>query len=153
MEELTFQQFITAVNRTYKEEDDVYRRLARRSGLSDAAFWILYTMETVSGPATQADISSMLILSKQTINSAMKQLEREGYIHLTDGPGRKKYLQLTQQGRALSDRAIHPVLEVERRTFLGLTREERAGLLALGQKYLSLLLRESEQVFQQPQEE
>ena len=33
MEALTFQQFITEVNRTYKEEDDFYRRLARRSGL------------------------------------------------------------------------------------------------------------------------
>ena len=76
-----------------------------------------------------------------------------GHICLTDGPGRKKYLQLTQQGRALSDRAIRPTLEVERGAFLGLAEEERASLLALDRKYLSLLLQKSEQIFNISQEE
>ena len=153
MEELTFQQFITEVNRTYKEEEDFYRRLARRSGLSDAAFWVLYSIETAPGPVTQTDIGSTLMLSKQTINSALKQLEHSGHICLSDGPGRKKYLRLTRQGRALSDRAIRPTLEVERGAFLGLAEEERASLLALERKYLSLLHRESEQIFHISQEE
>ena len=153
MEELTFQQFITEVNRTYKEEEDFYRRLARRSGLSDAAFWVLYSIETAPGPVTQTDIGSTLMLSKQTINSALKQLEPSGHICLTDGPGRKKYLRLTRQGRALSDRAIRPTLEVERGAFLGLAEEERASLLALERKYLSLLLQKSEQIFNISQEE
>ena len=153
MEELTFQQFITEVNRTYKEEEDFYRRLARRSGLSDAAFWVLYSIETAPGPVTQTDIGSTLMLSKQTINSALKQLEQSGHICLSDGPGRKKYLRLTRQGRALSDRAIRPTLEVERGAFLGLAEEERASLLALERKYLSLLLQKSEQIFNISQEE
>lgn len=150
---MTFYRFITEINRMYKSEDDLYRRLARQSGLSDAAFWILYAMEMAPEPATQTEIGSTLILSKQTINSALKQLEQLGHISLTDGPGRKKYLQLTQRGRALADRAIRPALAVEERAFLGLTEEERTGLLALERKYLSLLLRESEQIFQRPQEE
>lgn len=153
MEELTFQQFITTINRMYKEEDDIYRRVARHSGLSDAAFWILYAMEMAQGPATQTEIGSTLVLSKQTINSALKQLEHSGHICLTDGPGRKKYLQLTQRGQALSDRAIRPTLEVERGAFLGLAEEERASLLALERKYLSLLLREAEAILNTPQEE
>ena len=93
------------------------------------------------------------MLSKQTINSALKQLEHSGHICLTDGPGRKKYLQLTQRGQALSDRAIRPTLEVERGAFLGLAEEERASLLALERKYLSLLLREAEAILNTPQEE
>lgn len=153
MEELTFQQFITETNRMNKAEEDVYRRMARHSGLSDAAFWVLYSIETAPGPVTQTDLGGTLMLSKQTINSALKQLEQSGHICLTGGPGRKKYLQLTRQGRTLADRAIRPALEVERRTFFGLAEEERASLLALERKYLSLLLRESEQIFQQPQEE
>ena len=153
MEELTFQVFIAEVNRTYKEEEDFYRRLARHSGLSDAAFWVLYSIETAPGPVTQTDIGSTLMLSKQTINSALKQLEQSGHIRLTDGPGRKKHLQLTERGQLLSDQAIRPTLEVERQAFLGLTREERIRLLALEKKYLSLLLQKSEQIFQHPQEE
>lgn len=150
---MDFRQFITQVNQTYKEEDELYRRLARYSGLSEAAFWILYTVELVSEPVTQAEVCGYLSLSKQTINSALKQLEQTGHIRLTDGPGRKKYLQLTETGQALSRRTIGPVLALEERAFLGLTEEERASLLALERKYLSLLLRESEQIFQRPQEE
>ena len=146
---MDFRQFITQVNQTYKEEDELYRRLARYSGLSEAALWILYTVELASGPVTQAEVCGYLSLSKQTINSALKQLEQTGHIRLTGGPGRKKYLQLTETGR----RAIGPVLELEERAFLGLTEEERASLLALERKYLSLLLRESERIFQRPQEE
>lgn len=150
---MDFRQFITQVNQTYKEEDELYRRLARYSGLSEAAFWILYTVELASRPITQAEVCGYLSLSKQTINSALKQLEQTGHIRLTDGPGRKKYLQLTETGRTLSQRTIGPVLALEERTFLGLTEEERASLLALERKYLSLLLQESEQIFQRPQEE
>ena len=150
---MDFHQFITEVNRTYKEEDELYRRLARRSGLSEAAFWTLYAMETAPGPVTQAKVCSYLSISKQTINSALKQLEQTGHIRLTGGPGRTKYLDLTQQGRALISRTIRPVLEAEERVFLGLSEEERTGLLALERRYLSLLLQESEQIFQRPQEE
>ncbi|MEY8401951.1 MarR family transcriptional regulator [Oscillospiraceae bacterium 44-34] len=153
MEELSFQQFITAVNRMYKMEEDLYRRLARHSGLSDAAFWVLYSIRTAPGPVTQTDIGGTLMLSKQTINSALKQLEQSSHICLTSGPGRKKYLQLTEKGQVLADRAIRPTLEVERGAFLGMSEEERASLLALERKYLSLLLRESEQIFQSSQEE
>lgn len=150
---MDFRQFITQVNQTYKEEDDLYRRLARHSGLSEAAFWILYTVELASGPVTQAEVCGYLSLSKQTINSALKQLEQEGYIRLTGGPGRKKYLQITGRGERLADHTVRLVLEAEERAFLGLAEEERASLLALERKYLSLLLRESEQIFQRPQEE
>ena len=45
------------------------------------------------------------------------------------------------------------VLRLEERAFLGMAEEERASLLALYRKYLSLLRQESEQIFQQFQEE
>ena len=75
----------------YKENDSLYRRLARHFGLSESAFWILYTLEEFQQPVTQAQLCEYLSLSKQTINSGLKQLEQEGYIHLSSGPGRRKY--------------------------------------------------------------
>ena len=153
MEQLTFSQFNEEACRMHKEEDGLYRRLARHFGLSDSALWILYALEASGAPVTQAELCGYLSLSKQTINSALKQLEHSGHICLSDGPGRKKYLRLTRQGRALSDRAIRPTLEVERGAFLGLSEEERASLLALDRKYLPLLLQKSEQIFNISQEE
>ena len=153
MGDLTFQQFITTANRMNKSEDDIYRRMARHSGLSDAALWSLYAIETAPVPVTQTDICGTLMFSKQTINSALKQLEREGQIRLSCGPGRKKYLQLTEAGQELAGRAIRPALEVERQAFLGLSEEERASLLALEQRYLTLLRREANKLFNISQEE
>ena len=153
MEELTFPRFNEESGRMYKENDSLYRRLARHFGLSESAFWILYTLEEFQQPVTQAQLCEYLSLSKQTINSGLKQLEQEGNIHLSSGPGRRKYLQLTPAGRQLAERTVRPVLRAEERAFLGMAEEERASLLALYRKYLSLLRQESEQIFPQSQEE
>lgn len=153
MEELTFTQFNDEVGRMHKEEDSLYRRLARQFGLSDSEFWILYTLAGSAEPVTQAKLSGYLSLSKQTVNSGLKQLEQEGYIRLTGGPGRQKYLHLTGRGERLTAGTVRSVLAAEERAFLGLAEEERASLLALEHKYLALLFRESEQIFQPSQEE
>lgn len=153
MRELTFRQFNEEVCRMHKEEDGLYRRLARHFGLSDSALWILYTLEESRRPITQAELCGYLSLSKQTVNSGLKQLEQEGHVQLTDGPGRKKYICLTARGKELTAGTVRLILAAEERAFLGLAEEERASLLALEHKYLAALLRESEQIFQPSQEE
>lgn len=150
---MEFCQFNEEYSRLYKEDDGLYRRLARHFGLSESAFWILYTLEATPGPMTQATLSSWLCLSKQTINSGLKQLELEGYICLTDGPGRRKYLRLTEQGRALAERTVQPVLELEERAFLAMTPEEQEGFLRLTRRHLELMLQMSDSILNTPQEE
>ena len=98
-------------------------------------------------------MSGYLNLSKQTINSGIKSLEQAGYIRPTGGPGRKKYLELTQAGQALAERTARPVLNMEQRAFQAMSPTERAALLTLTRRHLELRLREAEQIFQQPQEE
>lgn len=153
MEELSFNRFNDESCRMHKEEDGLYHRLAKHFGLSDSALWILYTLEVCSGPVTQTELCGFLSLSKQTVNSGLKQLEQDGYIRLTSGPGRKKYIQTTEQGRQLAGRTVRLILAAEERAFLGMNEEERAGLLALERKYVNLLLQEAEQIFRQSQEE
>ena len=153
MDELTFSKFNEESCRMHREEDGLYRRLARHFGLSDSALWILYILEISKTPVTQAELCGYLSLSKQTINSALKQLEQSGHVRLEDGPGRNKYLHLTEAGRALTERTIHPILELEERAFLSLSREEQASLLTLSRRHLELLLRESEFILNTPREE
>jgi len=150
---MDFKQFNREYSRLYKEEDSLYHRLARHFGLSDSAFWIIYALEEAQRPLTQTEMCGDLALSKQTVNSALKQLEQEGFIQLTNGPKRRKYLRLTHKGQSLAARAAQPVLQLEERAFLALTEEERAGLLALSRRHLELMFRESEQIFNTSQEE
>ena len=45
MGDMTFCQFNLESCRLYKEDDGLYHRLAKHFGLSDSAFWIVYTLE------------------------------------------------------------------------------------------------------------
>lgn len=150
---MDFAQFNEEYNRLYKEEDNLYHRLARHFGLSDSAFWILYTLEAAQKPLTQTELCSYLSLSKQTIHSGLKQLEQDGYLSLSSGPRRNKYIHFTEAGRALAGRTAHPVLELEERAFLGMAGEDRSSLLALHRQRLELLLRQAETIFHTSQEE
>lgn len=150
---MEFEYFNGEYGRLYKEEDNLYHQLAKHFGLSDSAFWIIYTLESARNPLSQTEMCSCLALSKQTIHSALKQLEREGCIQPFEAPGRRKYLELTPKGRELAARTARPVLAAEKRAFLGLTGEEQASLLALSRRHLELILQESQEIFQQSQEE
>jgi len=113
MEQLTFTRFNEEACRLHREEEGLYHRLARHFGLSDSALWILYTLEMLGRPATQSELCSFLSLSRQTVNSGLKQLEQEGHIRLTSVPGLKKYLQPTGSGEQLTARTARPVLAAE----------------------------------------
>lgn len=139
MDDLTFRRFNAEYSRLYKEEDGLYHQLAKHFGLSHASFWLLYALEEAQRPITQAELREHLFLSKQTINSALKGFEQSGHIRLSDGPGRNKYLHLTETGRALAERTVRPVLELEERAFQGMSPEERAGLLELYRRHLDLM--------------
>ena len=139
MEELTFQQFITTINRMYKEEDDIYRRVARHSGLSDAAFWILYAMEMAQGPATQTEIGSTLVLSKQTINSALRKLEGDGTVYLEGLGGRRKRACLTEKGQTLAERTVVRLIEIENGILASWPKAQLEQYLELTEQYMIAL--------------
>ncbi len=145
MEEMNFSVFIRMFNGLYKESGGIYHQLARHYGLSDSAFWILYTLREAEGPVTQKQLCQELYLSKQTVNSALKNLEGAGYLLLESVPGSRKNKRvcLTQAGEALLQRTADPVFAMEERAFLRLTGEEREAILRLGRRHLDLLREEA----------
>ena len=92
-------QMLIAFNRETKKLDDVYRSAAKSCGISECAFWILYTLRVEEKSFTQAEICEFLIEPKQTVNSALKKLEAEGYLTLSAGADqRSKRVCLTEKG-------------------------------------------------------
>ena len=65
-------------NKETKRLDDLYRCAAKQCGISECAFWILYTLRAEERQFTQAEICEFLIEPKQTVRSALKKLEAEG---------------------------------------------------------------------------
>ena len=68
---------LAAYNDAYKEQDDLYRAVARQCGLSDCAFWVLYALRESGRPMTQSDVCAAVYQPKQTVHSALKKLLEE----------------------------------------------------------------------------
>lgn len=133
-------------NRIYKEADDLYHDLALRLGLSDSALDILYTICLMGDGCLQRDVCSLCYTRKQTVNSAIRKLEREGILTLTKGRGRDMHIVLTALGRQLVEEKIRPVLEIEEQVFAQMSPQEREQLLALSQNYFQQLQKGIEQL-------
>ncbi len=105
---------LAAYNDIFKEQDDLYRAVARRCGLSDCAFWVLYALRESGRPMTQSDVCAAVYQPKQTVHSALKKLMAEGFLRLTEGRDRRsKYLTLTESGHALMARTVDDVVAAE----------------------------------------
>ena len=129
-------QLLREYNRLFKEMDDLYHELARRAGLSDSAFDILYTLCMTGDGCLQRDICNFSFISKQTINSSIRKLEREGLIRLAAGKGRDTHIFLTPEGQQVVRERILPVAQMEERAFSQIPPDQQRSLLALTQAYV-----------------
>ena len=126
-------------NRLYKEFNEIYHLAAKKLGLSDSAFDILYTICEVGDGCTQRDVCHATFIPKQTVNSSIRNLEKEGYLTLSPGKGRSMHMHLTESGHLLLQRMIYPVVEAENMAFSKLTASECDQLLTLQNKYIEAL--------------
>ena len=141
MQEMTFSEFSRDVNRIYKKNCAVYYRLASHYGLTETMFDILYFVRENEDCGTQAQLCNNLYLRKQTVNSALKKLEKEGYIYLAkDGGNRKnKTIHFTEKGEELVRNTVDHVFDVEKKAFERLNAEERERVLYYGLKHIQVL--------------
>ena len=141
-------KLLAQYNSLYKDMDEVYRALARHYGLSDCALWILYSLREADDALTQNKLCGQLSLSKQTVNSALKKLEKEGIIRLVHEPGnhKNKLIQLTARGERLSEETIDHVMQMEQAAFEQFAAGEAAVYLHLHQKYVRGLQSEAEKI-------
>lgn len=155
MEELHFPEFLRAYNWLYKESNAIYHRLAGYFGLSDTAFWLLYSLRETDRPLKQAELCSILCSSKQTVNSALKNLEEEGLIHLESAQGdrRSKEVFLTEAGSELAAASVDRVLAIEEQAALRLSPEERLAILALERRHVEALRQEAERFLAENKED
>lgn len=133
---------LATFNRIYKELDVVYHNYAKSFGLSDAAFWILYSVTERDGEFTQRDLCDDWSFAPQTINSALKDLQRRNVIVLEKACGNKKnkLIKLTDDGLALTKKVVLPLMEAECDGFDSLKQKESDLMLLLLQKYASALV-------------
>jgi Transcriptional regulators len=135
------------LNTIYKETDAIYSEFAKRSGMSDCAFWLMYALCEADGKCTQKELCSQWVMSKQTVNSALNGLKKSGYISLilSETDKRSKLIMLTDKGLQFKEKNIDIVFHLEERVLQRLNNTEITAMLESNRKYQELLRAEAKQ--------
>lgn len=131
---------------TYKKYDELYHNVAQKYGLSDTALWLLYLICREEEPCTQNYLAEELYIPKQTVNSAITKLARDGYVELVQRPGPRnsKAVCLTTYGQEQCAKYVVPLIEAENRAFARMTEDEQQLLLSLYEKRYQYMCEEVE---------
>lgn len=109
----------------------IYHNYAKKVGLSDAAFRLLYSLYEQGEPCAQKDLCEAWFYAPQTINSALKSLEKRVVITLELAPKSRKNKQIifTKFGKFFIKEKISPLVQAEERSFERLDEQKRTQLL------------------------
>ncbi len=134
-------EHLKTYNQICKEMDIVYHNYAKSCGLSDMAYWILYSIAESDTYFTQRDFCKDWFFTPQTVNSALKDLERKGIIFLEAVSGNKKnkLIKPTEEGKNFMEQYITPVIQTESESFETMSKDECELMLSATRKYISAL--------------
>lgn len=117
------------------EIDSTYHEAAVKIGVSDSVLNILYVLCEKGNKCLQSEIFKLTGMSRQTINSAIRKLEKDEIVYLEQGTGRNTVVCLTEKGKKFSEEKIYPIFEIENMIWSEWTQEERNQYLELTKKY------------------
>ncbi len=124
-------------NRLISEIDGVYHEVAVRQGFSDSAMMILYTLADNDGQCRLPELIKLSAINKQTANSALRKLEKDGIVYLVQDKGKSKRVHLTDKGFSIIHRTVDKVLDIEKKIYSSWTKEEWEMYLKLTERYLT----------------
>ena len=130
-----FQEF----NQINGQIERSYHEAAVKMGLPDSAFWILYALVTNTPGIFQAELTFVTGISKTTVNSALKKMEREGLLTLSPGSGRNIRVDLTPAGNQLAEKTVCKLVALENRIYESWSPEEQRMLIQLNRDYADKL--------------
>ena len=91
------QEKIYRINCLTEETDSIYHQAAVQFGLSDSSLLIFYMLYTNKGQCRLSDLYMVSGTSKQTVNSAIRKMEKEGMVYLEMYDGKSKMVYLTEK--------------------------------------------------------
>lgn len=127
---------ITQINREF---DELYHKIAVYYNLSDSSFCVLYILYEAKRHLSQKEICDYWCYNKQTINSAIKHLEKIGYINKGYEENNKmnKKIGLTPKGLKVAEKSVKKVIEIEDKTFASVNEKDLDKIIELMQKPLT----------------
>ncbi len=117
------------------EISGIYHEMSVVLGISDSTSMILYTLCCEQGQSSLGDISRLTGLSKQTLHSSLRQLEKKGFLRLEAVNGKSKRTVLTDKGMEFADHTAMQILRAENNVFCSWTDQEVQNYLQLTTRF------------------
>ena len=128
------------MDRLWRAFDEVYRSVASRLGLSSGVFEVLLAIYQLGEGCLQKDICTNACLGKQTVNSSVHKLVKEGILRLEPAEvGRGMLIFLTEEGKRLIKERIEPMAQADVLAFSSLPREDQLAVIRIEREYLTRL--------------
>ncbi len=118
------------------EINAAYHEASLRLGLSDSAMCILYAICDNGESCPLQDIIRRSGLNKQTINSALRNLESGGILYLEKTGTKTKTVYLTDAGKHLASQTARRILQLEEDIFSQWADIDVQNYLRLTEKFL-----------------
>ena len=118
------------------EIDSIYQSLLATKNVSDSEFVVMIAILSLGEGCLQKDIAESSYMSKKTINSTIKKLEKEGYIKLKAGKYPNMHIYFTKQGLKHIEDNILPIIDVEEKVLKSMPEDEFERLICGYSKYI-----------------
>ena len=132
---------IMEFNKVAREINAAYHTASMKMRISDSERDILYILS--QQPVSQRDICSMTGISKQTVNSSVQKMIKQGLLNPLTGE-KKELLSLTQEGILHVSKTVDKLIRVENKIFASWSEQEQQSFLSLNNKYLEMFKKELE---------
>ncbi|MCD8351427.1 MAG: MarR family transcriptional regulator [Planctomycetaceae bacterium] len=134
---MSIKQQSEELDRVWRTTAVVYEECAKSVGLSLSGLLVLTAIADNDGACTQKSVCTQTFLPKQSVNSIVAGLMRDGHITLAeiDTDRRNKCIRLTQKGREYADKIVPKIHQAEHRAMERLTEKQRTGLIESSRQY------------------
>ena len=142
---MDIREVIFRIERERKEQNAIYHAAAAKFGLTDTELWVLYCISEPDEDRTQQDLCRRGFYAKQTINTAITGLAKDGLVELIPIPGTRNH-NLTPAGRELAARTALPLKAAEEAAYGRFSEEELLAYLETVNKLNAYLREETEKL-------
>ena len=136
---ITVSKNMKRFNHLIGEIGAAYHAASLKLGVSDSVMQILYTIYDVGESCLLTDICRLTGLTKQTVNSAIRNLEKEGTVCLIPVNSKSKKVALTAKGILLASQTVAKLVKAENAILDAWSEEDVARYLMLTKRYLDAL--------------
>ena len=125
-------KFFYDFGRAIYHVDSFYNEFAKQSKVSSALLWVLYALND-GNPHTQIEISKDWELPKTTVNTVIKDIQKDGYVELVPIKGKRREMSivLTESGKKFADDVLSDLYKKEAEVYKSLTLEEQEIVMVL----------------------